>query len=118
MNKHFLSEAEFRKEMDDLLVIFSKIENEKKKRGWRDKVDPLTLDYSNYKKTKLWKQIKTRILERDQSKCQRCKGRAEVVHHISYLPMVMLGLEDSQLISLCSGCHNIVHFDSFLRRRT
>jgi 5-methylcytosine-specific restriction endonuclease McrA len=85
---------------------------EKKKRGWRDKADPLSLEYEDYRKTKLWKQIKSRIFLRDKNSCQRCGGTADYVHHISYDSIVMLGQDDSKLVALCSGCHEIVHFDS------
>ncbi|WP_368681202.1 HNH endonuclease, partial [Acinetobacter baumannii] len=63
----------------------------RQKRGWYNKVDPLTLHYEDYRKTKLWKTIKARVLVRDSYQCQRCKGKATVVHHISYDQEVMLG---------------------------
>lgn len=87
-------------------------ESLKKKRGWRNKVDPLSLDYDEYLKTKRWKEIKARILLRDNNTCKRCGGRAELVHHISYDDIVMLGQNDTKLVALCSGCHEIVHFVS------
>lgn len=87
-------------------------ESLKKKRGWRNKVDPLSLDYEDYRKTKLWKQIKARIFLRDNNSCKRCGGAADHVHHVSYDPVVMVGQDDSKLVALCSGCHNIVHFNS------
>jgi hypothetical protein len=92
-------------------------ENLKKKRGWRNKVDPLSLEYEDYRKTKLWKQIKARIFLRDNNSCKRCGGAADHVHHISYDPVVMLGQDDSRLVALCSGCHEIVHFNSSGVRR-
>lgn len=82
----------------------------KSDRGWRNKVDPLFLVYEDYRKTKLWKAIKTRVLARDSHQCRRCKGKATLVHHISYEQDVMLGCDDGKLISLCDGCHEIVHF--------
>jgi hypothetical protein len=87
-------------------------EDLKKKRGWRNKVDPISLEYEDYRKTKLWKQIKARIFLRDNNSCKRCGGKADVVHHISYDSSVMLGQDDSKLVALCSGCHQIVHFNS------
>lgn len=82
-----------------------------KTRGWRNKVSPLSLGHEDYRKTKLWKQIKGRIFLRDGNKCRRCSGNAEVVHHINYNPDVMLGRDDSKLVALCSGCHEIIHVD-------
>lgn len=87
------------------------------KRGWYNKVDPLTLGYEDYRKTKLWKTIKARVLVRDRHQCQRCKGKATVVHHISYDQEVMSGCNDEKLISLCDGCHEVVHFTSAGERR-
>lgn len=70
-----------------------------------------------------WKRKREKILKRDEYICQECKryGRhdadgmpikATVVHHIKeYEQYPELGLEDSNLISLCAGCHNKKHPD-------
>ncbi|HET9088277.1 MAG TPA: hypothetical protein VFN53_12205 [Acidobacteriaceae bacterium] len=57
---------------------------QKKQRGWRNKVDPLSLDYEDYRKTRLWKEmIMQRILLRDENKCRRCDGCHSIVHFTS-----------------------------------
>lgn len=100
------------KVLDNVRAKFAERELLKQKRGWRDKVDPLTLEYEDYRKTKLWKDIKGRVLNRDGHRCRRCEGKAALVHHLTYSKDVMLGRDDSGLVSLCDGCHQIVHFTS------
>ncbi len=106
-----MNEQDWDKVFKELRERAAADEELKKDKNWINKVDPLLLDYEDYRKTKLWKSIKKRILERDQKQCGRCGGSAAVVHHISYDPPVMLGQDDSKLISLCNGCHSVVHFD-------
>jgi len=113
-----MTPEELRKQLDSLRAAFAEHEQIKQKRGWRNKVDPLSLEYEDYKKTKLWKQIKSRVLIRDDHLCRRCGAKADLVHHLSYDVEVMLGQLDSKLVSLCSGCHEIVHFSSTGMRRT
>ena len=77
-----------------------------------------------------WKHKRIKILERDHYECQDCRQRlkdaaindtkligrdrriwrAEEVHHIQELKEhPELGLEDDNLISLCTQCHNLRH---------
>ena len=62
-----------------------------------------------------WKKKRSMILRRDKYLCQNCKryGRqrqATMVHHIKhYEDAPELALTDSNLISLCSDCHNKAH---------
>lgn len=68
----------------------------------------------NYKSTK-WKHKQKAILRRDGYMCQWCKryGKqvsATTVHHIKHADEYPeLAYTDSNLISLCSGCHNKAH---------
>ena len=77
------------------------------------KVDNDTID--KFYKIYQWTKKRRKILRRDNYECQRCKsdGRyhnAECVHHIKHLrDRPDLALTDSNLISLCYACHNIVH---------
>lgn len=80
--------------------------------------------------SKQWKNKRIIILVRDKYECQDCRKRlddavgnniflspedrkirrAEEVHHIKELKEYPeLGLDDDNLISLCSVCHNIRH---------
>lgn len=76
--------------------------------------------------SKAWKQKRIEILKRDHFECQDCikrarsceeiKGvalhirRATEVHHImEYKEKPDLGLDDNNLISLCTQCHNLRH---------
>lgn len=77
-----------------------------------------------------WKHKREDILERDHHECQDCRERlkkaaskgmqlpgwqrkiwpAEQVHHIKELrDYPSLALDDDNLISLCTRCHNIRH---------
>ena len=67
-----------------------------------------------YKSTK-WKAKRTNILKRDDYLCQECKryGKttgATTVHHIKTLEHNLeLRLDNNNLISLCSKCHDKMH---------
>lgn len=67
-----------------------------------------------YKST-AWKHKRKQVLERDNWECQKCKdeggySRATTVHHIKHLTdRPDLALTDSNLVSLCSACHNEEH---------
>jgi 5-methylcytosine-specific restriction endonuclease McrA len=62
-----------------------------------------------------WKIVRKRILARDNHLCQLCLidkkiKYVDVVHHIKELKdFPTLGLVESNLISLCAGCHRHVH---------
>ena len=68
----------------------------------------------NYKATR-WKRKQKKILKRDEYMCQWCKRygkktEATTVHHIKHVDEYPeLAYTDSNLISLCSACHNKVH---------
>ncbi len=81
-------------------------------------LEPIHDNYSTYLRRKLWRTIRNRIWERDGKICCRCGGAADAVHHRSYEDDVMLGNDDSQLASICEGCHTVIHFDDNGNRRT
>lgn len=77
-----------------------------------------------------WKHKRMQILDRDHYECQDCRKRikdaaasgtqligrdrkiwrAEEVHHIQELKEhPELGLDDDNLVSLCTQCHNLRH---------
>ena len=66
-------------------------------------------------KTKTWQDKRDEILQRDNYECQMCKDKgrytsATTVHHIKhYKYCPELALTDSNLVSLCDACHNVVH---------
>jgi hypothetical protein len=79
---------------------------------------PAPESYAEYLKSRKWKKIRNRILKRDRRTCQRCGGHGSSVHHRSYDDAVMDGLDDTRLVTVCGGCHNVITFDSQGRRRT
>ncbi|CAN7782845.1 hypothetical protein LJR175_008249 [Variovorax sp. LjRoot175] len=95
---------------DDLARMFRELEERAAARPKRI-TDVMLMDYQGqYLPSALWKEIKERVLERDQRICQSCGGRGSVVHHRSYERDVLEGRNDAMLATVCSGCHNIIHF--------
>lgn len=77
------------------------------------------LDYrSEYLKSTRWTEIKRRVLERDGKKCFSCGGQGTLVHHRSYEPEVLEGYADHLLATVCSGCHELIHFSDEGTRRS
>lgn len=73
--------------------------------------DVLEMDYhGQYLKSRLWRRIKKRVLERDNHRCRSCGGPGIYVHHRSYERDVLEGRHDEMLATVCDGCHNIIHF--------
>lgn len=70
---------------------------------------------ASFYKTRLWKDKRIEILERDNYECQMCRqegkySRATTVHHMVELKdKPELGLASSNLTSLCPNCHNKIH---------
>ncbi|MEJ0046203.1 MAG: HNH endonuclease signature motif containing protein [Rhodospirillales bacterium] len=82
-------------------------------------------NYNAYLRGKKWRTIRERILARDGNECCICpppmSAPATEVHHRSYHPLVLKGVADEQLISLCRACHRYVEFvdgTGEARRRT
>ena len=71
----------------------------------------MVFDYTSER----WKQKRKKILRRDNYQCQECKryGRntqAVIVHHIKHVDEYPeLAYVNSNLQSLCEGCHNKKH---------
>lgn len=72
-------------------------------------------DVERFYKSSEWINKRKDIIKRDNRECQMCKAegryhKAECVHHIKHLrDRSDLALVDSNLVSLCYTCHNIVH---------
>ena len=76
------------------------------------KRDPET---TRFYKSAAWKKKRLYILKRDKYLCQICKryGRnteAVIVHHIEELSEAPeLKLKNTNLVSVCRKCHNMIH---------
>lgn len=71
-------------------------------------------------KTRAWVRTRVYILKRDNNECRPCADRGLVttnnlvVHHIEPLEYVpSKGLDESNLITVCIGCHNFIHGNAF-----
>jgi hypothetical protein len=65
--------------------------------------------YEDYRRRKEWRRFNRRVLKRDGG-CAGAAGKATIVHR-SYGSDVMAGNNDEQLVSVCDGCHTVIHFD-------
>ena len=80
--------------------------------------DVVLMDYQGeYLESEEWKKIKKRILKRDGNVCARCGGRGTAVHHRSYEREVLEGKADHLLVTICSACHEVIHFDDSGKKR-
>lgn len=66
--------------------------------------------YSSYLLSPKWKQLRQRVLQRDNHLCQGCRRAAATqVHHLTYVRVGDELLFD--LVSVCDGCHDRAHAD-------
>lgn len=71
----------------------------------------------NFYWSKEWRHKRSGILIRDNSECQVCKSQGKVtintkliIHHIKPLEFFpSFRLSDSNLITVCLDCHNVIH---------
>jgi hypothetical protein len=71
-----------------------------------------------YLPSSLWQKIRRRVLRRDKKICFYCGGTAILVHHRSYTRKVLEGRADHRLVSLCEGCHGLIHFSDKGNKRS
>ncbi|HEY0939245.1 MAG TPA: hypothetical protein VGE08_04020 [Steroidobacter sp.] len=69
------------------------------------------LDYEDYLQSPFWFLIRNVVLFRDGFKCRVCAAKASAVHHISYEPGVLYGMNLEPLVSICDPCHELIEFD-------
>lgn len=90
-------------------------------RGYEERADSLQRlgykTYTEYLGSSLWKKIRSSVIERDERRCQICRGRGRQVHHTSYRFDVMAGKRLKSLHCVCRDCHLRVEFDG-KRKRT
>lgn len=67
--------------------------------------------YPEYLKSKTWKYVRAKALERDKFRCVACGKRATQVHHKAYTKSVLKGRSIRQLASLCRECHKWIEFE-------
>lgn len=79
----------------------------------------ITNEYVEYLKSDTWQRLRSKRLAIDEYRCQRCGTPYGVlqVHHLAY-PAV-LGTEDpyTDLITLCSTCHELIEHNKKTYRK-
>jgi 5-methylcytosine-specific restriction endonuclease McrA len=71
--------------------------------GIRKKTDRLRLDPVSYES------LRQEVLRRDSWRCQCCGGMSNLeVHHLQFRSHAGADVE-SNLVTLCSGCHSNIH---------
>ncbi len=68
--------------------------------------------YLAYLESRLWADIRRRVLERDEFKCFSCPARAVQAHHTVYGMETLKGKTLRSLVSVCRACHDWAEFDS------
>src|SRR6266568_2945210 len=78
-------------------------------------IELVELPYKEYLLTPEWQERRQRILKRDGFRCQVCNSPERLnVHHRDY---TRRGYEnDTDLTTLCQGCHQVFHENSRLVR--
>lgn len=86
----------------------------KKPRIWGNQnFEKLSINKQKYKimlHKNEWKELRQKILERDNFKCHCCKSKYNLhVHHLLYVGDKPWKTPDRFLITLCEDCHRKVH---------
>jgi 5-methylcytosine-specific restriction endonuclease McrA len=63
--------------------------------------------YDKYLASLAWKEIRAKVLMRDEYKCLACGSPATQVHHLTYERVGYEHIDD--LASVCVDCHQYVH---------
>jgi rubredoxin len=71
--------------------------------SWRTKED------AEFMKSDAWRQIRVRILQRDNFTCQYCGYRAEKGQHVNHVDGDPKNNADSNLELACPDCHKVMH---------
>jgi 5-methylcytosine-specific restriction endonuclease McrA len=81
-------------------------------RRFKERKKKPRFSYAKYRKTKHWRELRKRVLERDGYACTECgatkPGATLQAHHLTYERFPGKEL-DSDLVTLCYPCHNARH---------
>jgi len=67
--------------------------------------------YQNYLRSNIWKEIRSKVLEKRRHKCHFCGGKANEVHHLRYTKPVLLAEGQywmGGLVATCRTCHQMI----------
>ena len=66
--------------------------------------------YKVFLRTRYWKYVRRLVMKRDGYCCKRCgSGKGLQVHHLSYEHHYAEHLWLGDMVTLCEGCHGVVH---------
>ena len=76
----------------------------------------MILDKITFRGSSAWKKKRKAILNRDDHKCKicGCTNNLQVHHILSISTHPTLRLEDTNLISVCTDCHEKIHNGIYL----
>lgn len=63
-------------------------------------------DYGRYLASREWALLKERVRKRCNDRCERCGGKYEETHHLTYTRIGHERLDD--LLAVCSDCHDFL----------
>lgn len=93
---------EYRNKKNEIRISKYQEQKEKADKEWWDRYD----DY--IENSPKWQNIRQKVLERDNGKCQGCLiNKATQVHHLTYKNVCNEFM--FELISICEICHNRYH---------
>ena len=75
-------------------------------------------DYSAYRQSNLWNDIKLRLWQTKGRLCDICRGQADTIPHRSYGLPTLTGETLDYLVPICCECHERVEFTESGYKRT
>ena len=63
--------------------------------------------YPRYLESDAWMELRLKVFERANWRCEQCKAPATEVHHLTYIHVGNEAMEDLQ--ALCRQCHKRQH---------
>jgi hypothetical protein len=75
-------------------------------------------EYDKYLNTEHWRNLRLKIAEQRNYKCEKCKKIVRKSYHIHHLTYDNIGKEkDEDLMFLCEKCHNEIHNGKIEKRK-
>jgi len=69
--------------------------------------------YREYLDSELWAKIRRMAFAKWGHICNKCRDKAELIHHANYSVDTLLGRDLSGLVPVCHACHTVAELDRF-----